>query len=75
MASNDYSPEMQAFIVRVMKEATAQKQQIDCKRNGTFMSGLSSKQLEVIFWGLFVFVIVLLGAAATSHAKSENIKE
>ena len=87
MASNDNAPdamaipsnmtfgEMRALMGSFMKETIAHKQKLDCKRNGTFVSGLSSKQLEGIFWGLFAFVIVLLGAAATSHAKSETIKK
>ena len=79
MVNNDSIPkiiglnmtEIKELILNITKEAAVQKQQMDCKKYGTFMTHLSRVGLEGIFWCLFVVVFALLITAADSHAKSE----
>lgn len=65
--------EIEKLILNVTEEAAIQKQHIDCKKYGTFMTQLSREGLEGIFWSLFVVVFALLITAADSHAKSEQL--
>ena len=63
---------MKWFILSITQEVADEKQKLECKHYGTFMTNLSRSSLEALFWVPFTAVFVLLILAAISHQKSER---
>jgi uncharacterized BrkB/YihY/UPF0761 family membrane protein len=63
---------MKGFVLNVTQEVADEKQELECKHYGTFMTHLSRSSLEALFWVPFTTVFVLLILAAISHQKSER---